>query len=203
MLNLLTIKKMFMHTVSLTATGADKLQQTAYSYSLVVALPHFVQQMLRQQQAFFTAQYGYVCGAPRLCIAHFTAHEAMEDTLLRYLQRIAGMQHALSVTLNNYSSIPEHTIYVRVQQPVCFQQWIQALQPIDNYISDNGFPHLQTMQRAHIPLAAALPPNVYRKAVSHYAQQVFYASFMATEWVLLKCKNNYSNEVPLCKFHLL
>ncbi len=192
-----------MHTVSLTAAGAGKLQQTAYSYSLVVALPNFVQQMLRQQQAFFTAQYGYVCGAPRLCIAHFTAHEAMEDTLLRYLQRIAGMQHSLPVTLNNYSGMPEQSVYVRLQEHRAFVQWVQALQPIANYIVDNGFPKMQIIQRPHIPLAAALPPNVYRKAITHYAQQVFYAAFTATEWVLLKYKPNYGNQVPLCKFHLL
>uniref|UniRef100_UPI00142ED027 hypothetical protein n=1 Tax=Hydrotalea flava TaxID=714549 RepID=UPI00142ED027 len=105
-----------MDAVYLPVAPAGTLQQTVYQYSLAVVLPDFITQMLLQQQVFFTAQYGYVCSAPRLTIASFKAHEALEDTLLRYLHRIAGMQQALPFTLNNYSGVPEHSVYVRLQE---------------------------------------------------------------------------------------
>ncbi|NIM35089.1 MAG: hypothetical protein GTN67_06560 [Hydrotalea flava] len=192
-----------MDVVHLPVAPVGTLQQTVYQYSLCVVLPDCITQMLLQQQAFFTAQYGYVCSTPRLIMASFKADEALEDTLLRYLHRIAGILRSLPLTFNNYSGMPEHSVYVRLQEYMAFGQWVQALQPIANYILDNGFPKMQIIQRPHIPLAAALPPNVYRKAITHYAQQVFYAAFTATEWVLLKYKPNYGNQVPLCKFHLL
>ncbi len=192
-----------MDAVHLPVTPAGTLQQTVYQYSLSVVLPDFIAQMLLPQQAFFTAQYGYVCSAPRLNMACFKANEALEDTLLRYLHRIAGMQQALPLTLNNYSGVPEHSVYVRLQEHTAFRQWVRALQPVADYITGNGFPAMQMIMHPRLPIAAGLPPQVYHKAITHYSQQVFYAAFTATEWVLIKEQPALPDSRPLCKFHLL
>src|SRR4051812_5352667 len=47
---------------------------------------------------------------PQIMIASFVAHEAMEETVLRYSQRICSRQQSFEVALNNYSGLPPHTI---------------------------------------------------------------------------------------------
>ncbi|MDE3125065.1 MAG: hypothetical protein KGK14_06085 [Bacteroidota bacterium] len=192
-----------MDTIHLPAASASILQQTVYQYRLAVVLPDYINQMLLQQQAFFTAQYGYICRAPRLTMACFKADEALEDTLLRYLHRIAGMQQSLSLSLNNYSGLPEHSIYVRLQERVAFRQWVQALQPVGDYIVGNGFPAMQKVVHPYLPIADGLPPQVYHKAMAHYSQQLFYAAFRATEWILIKEQPALPYSRSLCKFYLV
>src|SRR5664279_1073362 len=49
---------------------------------------------------------------PQITVANFLADEAMEPTIIRWMQRICGAQQSFNVTLNNYGGFPPHTIYL-------------------------------------------------------------------------------------------
>ncbi len=51
----------------------------------------------------------------------------MEDTLIRWIQRICNRYSSFDLTLNNYSGFPPHTIYLRVQDPEPFRELMRQL----------------------------------------------------------------------------
>ena len=59
---------------------------------------------------------------PHITVATFVARESMEETLIRWIQRICNLREQFTVTLNNYSGFPPHTIYLRIQNEKPFQQ---------------------------------------------------------------------------------
>ena len=65
--------------------------------------------MVEQQQ--FSADYGLqmmVRNKPHITVAVFQAGEVMEDTLIRWIQRICHGYSSFDLTLNNYSGFPPH-----------------------------------------------------------------------------------------------
>src|SRR5881275_1935602 len=100
-------------------------QSYLYEYLLIADLTKEVSdQVMGEKQAFFK-QFGYrtaIKTKPHITIANFLAKEAMEETILRYIQRICSEQTAFNVMLNNFSGFPPDTIYIRVQDPHPFRQ---------------------------------------------------------------------------------
>ena len=70
---------------------------------------------------------------PYITIANFLAKESMEETMIRWIQRICSRQKSFVVTLNNYSGFPPHTIFLRVQDPEPFKILARELKTIDEY----------------------------------------------------------------------
>ena len=124
--------------------------------------------------------------AIHIIIAQFSAPEGMEETLLRWIQRICCQQRSFAVTFNNYSGFPPHTIYLRVQDHWPFQQLARQLQAVDEYIRSSSCPPAMLVNRPYLSLAGTLPQQVYDKAMPDYARRIFHESFMAHELLLLK-----------------
>lgn len=123
---------------------------------------------------------------PHITVANFLAVESMEETIIKWLQRICGQQYSFSVMLNNYGGFPPHTIYLRVQNPQPFLNLAKQLKVIDNFICDNGCPPARLTKNPHMTIARRLPEEIYSKALIDYAQRDFHATFVARELVLLK-----------------
>jgi hypothetical protein len=45
----------------------------------------------------------------------------MEEIMIKWLQRIVSSQRSFTVMLNNYSGLPSHTVYARVQDHMPFK----------------------------------------------------------------------------------
>ena len=122
----------------------------------------------------------------------------MEETLIRWMQRIFSMHESFGVTLNNYSGFPPHTIYLRVQDAEPFQRLIKKLKVINEYISSCSCPPVRYIANPHLSIARRLHEEVYFKALTRYAHKSFHESFVVSELLLLrrghqfdKCKTIY------------
>ena len=148
------------------------------------------------QQPFLANQ------VPFIAIAEYVATEQMEETIARWVQRICAMQQSFSIMLNNFSGIPPHTIYLRVQYPQLFAQLANQLRVVDAYVREYGFPPITFQQNPHVAIATHLPGQLYLKAMLQYSQKDFNTSFQATELVLLKRKTELDNWEKINMFRL-
>ncbi len=133
---------------------------------------------------------------PYITVANFLAKESMEETLIRWANKIISNQYRFDVMLNDFSGFPSsQTIYARVQNHEPFKQLTASLKAIDEYVISNGFPRAVLSNRPCVTIANRLPSNVYEKALKDYSQKTFNASFTINELILLKRRNQYD----ICK----
>lgn len=115
----------------------------------------------------------------------------MEDTLIRWVQRICNSYKCFELTLNNYSGFPPHTIYLRVQDPHPFRQLMQQLRSIDEFIRSSGCPPANLITRPFLSIAGGLTEQVYNQAMPDYSRRTFHDSFRVDELVLLKRTHSF------------
>lgn len=138
---------------------------------------------------------------PLITVANFFARETMEETIIRWVQRICNLQEAFNVTFNNYSGCPPHTIYLRVQNEMPFKRLAKELVVVKNYISSCSCPVME-MPAPRLDIANILSADVYFKALSHYAHRSFHESFTVNELLLLR-KDLLGNCRPVNVFGLM
>lgn len=140
---------------------------------------------------------------PHITIANFLAKESMEETMIRWIQRICSRHRSFVVTLNNYSGFPPHTIYLRVQDHEPFKLLASELKTIDEYIRSNGCPQAWLVNRPYLSIARRLPQTVYEKAMMDYSQRLFCESFIAGELELLRRAGPFEKSKVINVFGLL
>jgi hypothetical protein len=75
-----------------------------YQYKLVVEPDAEVCEKVMTEKLSFCNEYESTLAietGPHITIAEFVAYEAMEDTIIRWMQRICSRQGSFAVTLNN------------------------------------------------------------------------------------------------------
>ena len=180
--------------------------QEYYEYLLVVHPAAGVYaQLMQEKQHFFDTFKEKVAikTQPHITVADFLAKEAMEETIIRYMHRILSMQKSFTVTLNNFSGFPPHTVYARVQDHQPFKQLAASLKVIDQYVRSNGCPPAHLITHPHLSIARRLKQTVYEKAMFDYSQKTFHASFEANELILLKRQNQFDACKQVNVFRLL
>src|ERR1700722_7238752 len=163
-------------------------------YLLVIYPDGNLQEKLLEEQQQFSSDYGLqmtVRNKPHITVAAFQAGEIMEDTLIRWVQRICNSYKSFELTLNNYSGFPPHTIYLRIQDPHPFKQLMQQLRTIDEFIRSSGCPPANLITRPFLSIAGGLTEQVYNKAMPDYSRRTFHDSFRVDELVLLKRTHSF------------
>jgi 2'-5' RNA ligase len=163
-------------------------------YLLVIYPNGDLQEKLLEEQQQFSADYGLqmtVRNKPHITVAAFQAGEIMEDTLIRWVQRICNSYKSFELTLNNYSGFPPHTIYLRVQDPHPFRQLMQQLRSIDEFIRSSGCPPANLISKPFLSIAGGLTEQLYNKAMPDYSRRSFHDSFQVEELVLLKRTHSF------------
>jgi hypothetical protein len=122
---------------------------------------------------------------PSIVVACFYAREGMEETLIRWIQRICSLCSSFLVTLNNYSGFPNHTIYLRITDVRPFRQLVKQLKAIDDYVCSSCGQPAWLSHYPYLALAAELPESVYERAMPFYSSKILRASFPVNELVLL------------------
>jgi 2'-5' RNA ligase len=190
---------------SQTQTNAGILYNPMYEY-LLVAHPdeNVYLRVAEEKQSFFDIYKEKIAvkTKPHITVACFLAKEVMEETMIRWMQRIISNQQRFIVLLNNYSGFPPHTVYLRIQDHQPFKQLASSLKVIDQYVRGNDCPAMKLVTHPHLSVARGLPKDVYEKAIIAYAQKSFFDSFEVNELVLLKRQNQFENCVQVSKFHL-
>lgn len=191
-----------MHTVQTTGRPAfsfaerqyrnerrGNLSEGIFEYLLVVQPGGQAHDRVMQEKQEFARRYPdelAPAANPQIKVAGFWARDTMEETIIRWGQRICSAQRSFKVSLNNFSGFPPHTIYLRVQDPAPFQQLARGLQVIDDYVKSCQLPAAQLATHPHLSLAHCLPEEVYTRAMFEYARKDFHSDFMVEELVLLK-----------------
>lgn len=155
-------------------------------YRLAIYPDALVYNKIMAEKQRFHARYGVesvIRSFPYIMVAGFYAGEGMEGTLIRWLQRIFSQHSSFEIGLNNFSGFPQHTIYLRIQNPQPLQQLAQELKTLDQHVQICS--SLATERWPHLTLAGELPDAVYNKAMPVYSRKTFHAAFMANEVVLL------------------
>ncbi len=175
--------------------GSRKIYEPDLDEYLVVVHPdnEVCNKVMEEKQSFCDAykRKAAVTSKPCITIARFLAKESMEETLIRWIQRICGQQKSFTATLNNYSGFPPHTIYIRVQDESPFQKLAKDLRVINTYISSCSCPPLKIISKPHVSIAKCLPEDVYCKALIQYAHKSFHESFAVNKLHLIKREHPY------------
>jgi hypothetical protein len=140
---------------------------------------------------------------PHITLGGFLASEQMEDTIIKWMQRICSRHESFALTLNNYSGIPDHTICLRVQDHEPFRGLAQQLEVINDYITSHNYPSLKMARRPHLELISSLPAHIYEKAMPEYSGRLFHETFLVTELLLLKRMNRFEpcKQVNVFRFY--
>lgn len=176
-----------------------------YEYLLVAHPDTTVNEKVMAEKEFFAGEYRQKIAAktkPHITVANFLARDAMEETILRYTQRICSQLESFEVALNNYSGFPPHTIYLRVQNSQPFKQLAKELKVVSSYVSSCSCPPVRLITNPHLTIARGLPETVYLKAMMDYSQKTFHETFMVNELVLLRRSKQYDNCKPVHVFRL-
>jgi 2'-5' RNA ligase len=176
-----------------SAPGETTMARRAEYLLVIYPYGELNDKLLEEQQQFLN-DYGLAMKArnrPHITVAAFQAGEQMEETLIRWIQRICHRHERFSITLNNYSGFPPHTIYLRVQDPQPFRQLMQQLRAIDDFIRSSGCPPVNLISRPYLSIAGGLTEQVYNKAMADYSQKTFHESFQVEELVLLKREHSF------------
>ena len=170
-------------------------------YLLVVYPDGDMQDRLLGEQQQFSADYGLehrldrgeriVRNKPHITLASFQAGDEAEDTLIRWINRICHERRSFEISLNNYSGIPPHTIYLRIQDPEPLRELMRQFGSIDEFIRSSGWPPVQLNGRPYLSIAGGLTEQAYSKAMPDYSRKTFHGSFRVSELVLLKRKHSF------------
>jgi len=176
-----------------------------YEYLLVAEPDEKVyQQIVEEKQTFFNTYKEKVSikTKPHITVSNFLAKETMEETMIRWMQRIISTQFSFSVSLNNYSGFPPHTVYLRVQDHQPFKQLAASLKVVDQYVRGNDCPPMKLITNPHLSIARKLPAHIYEKAITEYAPKSFHASFEVKQLILLRRRHQFDACKQVSVFHL-
>ena len=176
-----------------------------YEYLLVAHPDATVNEKVMAEKEFFAGEYRHKISGktkPQITVANFLARDAMEETILRYTQRICSQQQSFEVALNNYSGFPPHTIYLRVQNSQPFKHLAKELKVVANYVHSCSCPRVKLITNPHLSIARGLPETIYLKAIIDYSQKTFHDTFMVKELVLLRRSSQYDSCKPVHVFRL-
>ena len=145
---------------------------------------------------------GHPVTKPVVEIGVFLASEPMEETLIRWIQRVCSQQAGFMLSLNNYSGFPPHTIYLRVQDTQPIRELTRQLNIIDEYIRSSGYPMVNWIHRPHLDLSGRLTETQYAEAIREYAPKTFAANFAVKELALVRVVSGTSEMKLVNVFHL-
>ncbi len=194
-----------MEMIVQTPTTRMPLFNNLYEYLLVAQPDEKVyQQIIEEKYSFYHTYKEKVAikTKPHITVSNFLAKETMEETIIRWMQRIISSQFRFSVSLNNYSGFPPHTVYLRVQDHQPFKQLASSLKAVDQYVKGNDCPPMKLITHPHLSIARRLPEHIYEKAIAEYAPKSFYASFEVKQLILLRRQHQFDTCKQVSVFDL-
>ena len=187
---------------ALTSSGSHGLRE----YRLVIYPDAEVYSKVMAEKRRFYIKYGADTALkcfPYIMVARFYAREGMEATLIRWIQRICSLYNGFQLALNNYSGFPDHTIFLRIQNPQPLTQLSQQLKAIEHYIQLPVAQQGKNIQPFYLSIATELAADIYRKAMPAYSRKTFHACFYAQEMVLLARDHPFAVHKTVTVFRFL
>jgi hypothetical protein len=205
MLNIFVSTNFNFHMFMMNTADACKTYDHLWEYTLLALPDEKLDGAIREEKEFFDGLYDGLTTlrkGPHIRVAAFLAKEAMEETLVRWIRNICQIQETFTVTLNNYSGFPSHTIYLRVQDPTPFIQLASRLRIIDSFVQSNDCPPVQLTAKPFLSIAGGLSESIYTEAIRLFAQKTFHANFTLEKLVLVKRSWEGERDELVERFHL-
>lgn len=176
-----------------------------HEYQLIVSPAKEVVERVMQEKNHFSKTYDWPAAStvlPYITVSNFIAWNRMEDTLIRWMQRIVAEQNSFSVSLNNYSGFPSHTVFLSVSEKNSFKELVTRLKVVAEYIKQDNpkFP-VRLISNPHITIARGLSAAVYQQAIKEYSAKNFISSFIVTRLELLRRSNGYEKYNSVAQFY--
>lgn len=160
-----------------------------WEHLLIVNPGHDVTEKIKEEKKRFTQEHNEpmaVKTQPHITIAAFLAKEAMEPTLIPWIQNICNAHSRFPVMLRNFNGFVPHTIYLQVQNAQPFKHLAKSMKALDHFIRANECPPLKLTTTPHLTIARRLSEETYFKVLPIYMKRAFQQSFMANELTLIK-----------------
>jgi len=165
-----------------------------YEYLLVAHPDSDVYKKIEIEKQIFYNEFkakSAIHAKPHITVANFIAKESMEETLIRWIQRICNQRERFIVT-----------IFLRVQNEKPFKQLANELKVVNAYVSSCSCPPMKLITKPHLSIARSLTEEVYFKALIQYSHKSFHESFVVNELLLLRRKNQFDSCKPINVFGL-
>ena len=180
--------------------------ENKWEYRLVASPGKEVLARVAALNDVLTTAYGQrisVKSEPVILVANFVADEAMEETVIRWIQRVCGQFPGFNVSFNNFGGFPSQLIYLRIQDAEPFRQLAERLKVIDQYLQSNGCPSANFRTLPHMPIARAIDFATFNEAMIEIGGKTFHESFSVGELILLKRKNQFEKckQVNVFRFY--
>lgn len=161
-------------------TNEDGVQQ----YSLAVKAPPFLADRISIEIEKGILEGGCQIQAlpPVITFGLFTATESMEDTLIRWMERVCSSA-SLEVSLNNYGALPPQTLLLRIQDNP-FARIFREMESIRNYITSSAC-EVSWIARPFMKMAR-VQVNEFDRVMASFARKSFHESFEVEEILLLR-----------------
>ncbi len=136
---------------------------------------------------------------PVMRLARFFSYQMMEEKLINHF-KIAGMaMPPFKVTLKDFGSFPQHTLFVNVDSRVPLQMLMKDIKSAKRLMRSPGQAPYFTNE-FNIPLAIKLTPLQYEKMWEEYRRRQFTGHFIADAMLLLKRREGEKNYQIAARF---
>lgn len=166
------------------------MRNGSFEYNLVIYPPAELSEQIVEARSRFNELYGHYdrLGKPQLLLTAFYANEAMEATLVRWLQKIFREEKGFHCALNNYGAYPQGGIYLRVMPGVEIPRLVNSLSGMGSFIEPAA---PGPIAKPHVLIARDLSKEVYDRSVDEYSRKHFHERFTVQELVLLRRRDQY------------
>jgi hypothetical protein len=162
-----------------------------WEYQLVVEPEGLVgEQIGEEQRAYFGKGYEE---RPHILLARFHAKEMMEETLVRWIQKICVLQGGFHITLNNYGAQPPHDVYIRIQDQEPLRKLVHQLRILESLLYSEVCPAPEWIGSFHLHVATCTTEAAYLDALHFYARRSFHGVIAVNRLVLYK--KNYPGDL--------
>lgn len=175
------------------------------AYQLQVKLSASLEARVKQEQDYALNRFGAAAFSevsPELVLARFEAREDIEETLLRWMQRIVGQQEAFSVIINNYGSMPGYPLYLRVQDPRPFREITNGLRAIDGLLRNNDCNGLQVYHHPRLVVTRKISKKQEMEILLEFSGRLFREELEIEELVLVKALPEHATATVVCRLML-
>ncbi len=175
-------------------------ERSVEGYRLIIVPDDGMRAALAEEAAYAAACYGLEVQwseKPVLELLHFYARAEMEDTLLRWMQRICGQSVAFDLVFNNYGSRPDMPLYLRVTNGTALQSLAASFHLLDGWLKSNGMAAVRPSPTPWLPLVKRLVVKDARAFLLDFSSRLMYAVLRVEELVLEKNDGQIVSRLPL------
>jgi hypothetical protein len=174
---------------------------------LLVARPHadLCEKIaaIRQQFARNYDGIANVKGRVEMGLLHFEQYLATEMHIVHRMRILLAQQPPFMAEIENYGSLPAHTIFFQVRTQEAVKRLQQALRPVQALLKPDILKKPHFFQDPHIVLARNLLAWQYEKGWLEMQNSAFTGRWVTTRLWLLRKREEDRGYQPVAEFPLL